>query len=366
MKNDGVCLFCHNLKGHIQNAKKLLPKITRSKFIISNTVNFFVTYEPFPINDDPYFLIIPKNHYNSFIQIPNDINSEINQIIKDLIEMHKKQNIIIFEHGEQEDGKKAQSIYHAHTHLILSNNNYFQQMQSELNMLNIRFNIIKFPNYSTQSVLKDLTHDQSYLLFRQNHEGVLIIETKNLPIYSQFFRVLMNNIDRQRPFVNWKNYDSNDAALIISRLSNILNSKKIEVATGILVVDGLGNVLLLKSRKEFNHWVVPGGHIEYGESYKSCAKRELLEETGLNLDKITYLQMQESLTKRLDVRSDSVSNRHFIFINCLARTSYIAPKVSLDDDKTDFVWINPNKALSQLDVNSSTQNFIRKYLQTKI
>ncbi|PVH94275.1 hypothetical protein DM02DRAFT_618752 [Periconia macrospinosa] len=33
----------------------------------------------------------------------------------------------------------------------------------------------------------------------------------------------------------------------------------------------------------------PGGHIEYGESFEECAKREVLEETGLEIGEIKFL-----------------------------------------------------------------------------
>lgn len=32
-----------------------------------------------------------------------------------------------------------------------------------------------------------------------------------------------------------------------------------------------------------NTWSVPGGHLEYGESWAACAAREVLEETGLTI-----------------------------------------------------------------------------------
>ena len=33
-------------------------------------------------------------------------------------------------------------------------------------------------------------------------------------------------------------------------------------------------------------WAVPGGHLEFGESFEEAARREILEETGLNIRNI--------------------------------------------------------------------------------
>ncbi len=57
-------------------------------------------------------------------------------------------------------------------------------------------------------------------------------------------------------------------------------------AARILLVDGRGRVLLFRftpaDRPPF--WVTPGGALDRGESYEAAARRELLEEVGLDLD----------------------------------------------------------------------------------
>jgi len=57
-----------------------------------------------------------------------------------------------------------------------------------------------------------------------------------------------------------------------------------KIGVGVLVVDE-GKVLL--GRRKNSHgqgmWAPPGGHLEFGESVLDCAKRELLEETGLKV-----------------------------------------------------------------------------------
>ncbi len=57
-------------------------------------------------------------------------------------------------------------------------------------------------------------------------------------------------------------------------------------ASRILLVDGMGRVLLFRfdvdDRPPF--WCTPGGAVDPGESYYDAARRELLEETGIDAD----------------------------------------------------------------------------------
>ena len=58
------------------------------------------------------------------------------------------------------------------------------------------------------------------------------------------------------------------------------------VGAAILVVDEEQHLLLLK-RSDSGCWGLPGGATEPGERVESAAKRETLEETGLEVDEMS-------------------------------------------------------------------------------
>lgn len=42
---------------------------------------------------------------------------------------------------------------------------------------------------------------------------------------------------------------------------------------------------------------LPGGHLEFGETFEACAEREVLEETGLNVRDLRFLTATNSVMK---------------------------------------------------------------------
>ncbi|WP_277678225.1 NUDIX hydrolase [Gracilibacillus dipsosauri] len=59
----------------------------------------------------------------------------------------------------------------------------------------------------------------------------------------------------------------------------------ITVGCGAIIEDGLGRILLQK-RTDYNHWGIPGGILEIGETFEETVKREVQEETNLQLNKV--------------------------------------------------------------------------------
>ncbi len=80
-------------------------------------------------------------------------------------------------------------------------------------------------------------------------------------------------------------------------------------------------------------WQFPGGHLEYGEAIEDCAHREVLEETGLDVE----IERLGPFTN--DVFADE--GRHYVTLYVLAR-SEIGDPIPQEPDKCDrwdwFDW----------------------------
>ena len=75
-----------------------------------------------------------------------------------------------------------------------------------------------------------------------------------------------------------------------------------EPTVGALIIDREGKLFLMKSHKWLGKYVVPGGHIELGESLEEALRREVKEETNLQIDEIEFLCFQEFIYDDKDGR----------------------------------------------------------------
>ena len=62
---------------------------------------------------------------------------------------------------------------------------------------------------------------------------------------------------------------------------------------------------------------LPGGHLDYGETFEQCAAREVLEETGLIVEEVEFLTATNSVFE--------ASGKHYV-------TIFMSAKVKLDDE----------------------------------
>jgi 8-oxo-dGTP pyrophosphatase MutT (NUDIX family) len=137
-------------------------------------------------------------------------------------------------------------------------------------------------------------------------------------------------------------------------MKNELFSRGIEIVTGGLIRNKDGKLLLTISPKWSDKWVVPGGHIDPGESILEATKRELEEETGLKVNPIKIFYFGELINS-----SEFHRPAHFIYFTCLFETSDTEVKLQ-KDELSAFRWVTLAEAF-QLDLCEPTKLALNTY-----
>lgn len=125
-----------------------------------------------------------------------------------------------------------------------------------------------------------------------------------------------------------------------------------EPTVGAIIFNPDGKILLCKSHKWQNKYVTPGGHIELGEKMEDALKREILEETGLNIYDIKLIGIKESIFS-----GTFHEKRHFIFIDYQCRTD--SSDVVLNDEAEEYIWADMEH-IESYDLGGFTKDLLVK------
>lgn len=137
-----------------------------------------------------------------------------------------------------------------------------------------------------------------------------------------------------------------------------MNQHYPEPTVGAFIFNPRGEILLVQSHKWHGKWVVPGGHVELGETLEDALRREALEETGLTVRNPELINFQQF------IYDDAFwKRRHFIFFDFACQSDSSA--VTLNDEAQAHVWANPADALSSMDVDRYTRASIEIWLQKR-
>jgi len=120
------------------------------------------------------------------------------------------------------------------------------------------------------------------------------------------------------------------------------------VTVGALVFDEGGRVLMIRTQKWSNRWGIPGGKVKWGESCLDALRREIKEETALDIDRIEFVLVQDCLHP-----PEFYRDAHFVLLNYTCRSAG-GTDVRLNEEAQEFRWVSLEQALA-LPLNQPTR-----------
>ena len=119
-------------------------------------------------------------------------------------------------------------------------------------------------------------------------------------------------------------------------------NKKIGVGFGVLILKN-EKILLgkrhtdpIKASSDLHGegtWTMPGGKLHFGETFEEGARREVMEETGIQVGKLRCISLSNNI----------VRDAHFVTVGFLCEDFNGEAKVKEPDEITEWKWFDIEK-----------------------
>ena len=127
------------------------------------------------------------------------------------------------------------------------------------------------------------------------------------------------------------------------------------VAVGAVVFKEDKVLLVLRAKPPAeNHWTIPGGSVELGETLQVAAEREIWEETGLTIqagDPVYTFDVIERDSKGAVLF-------HYVIVDLAA--DYVSGELRPGDDAIDVCWAS-FRDVKSLKVSTATRKLLKQY-----
>ena len=130
-----------------------------------------------------------------------------------------------------------------------------------------------------------------------------------------------------------------------------MSENVVKVGIGVMILRD-GKVLLGKRKSSHGtgEYAWPGGHFEYMESFAQCAKRETMEEAGIEIDNIRFLRLYNL---------KEYAPKHYVDIGLIADWKSGEPKVMEPEKLESWGWYDIDKLPAPL--FATIPSFIEAY-----
>jgi phosphoglycolate phosphatase-like HAD superfamily hydrolase/ADP-ribose pyrophosphatase YjhB (NUDIX family) len=130
------------------------------------------------------------------------------------------------------------------------------------------------------------------------------------------------------------------------------------VTVGALIYNAAGQALMIRTQKWSQLWGIPGGKIKYGETCLAALRREIKEETDLDIDNVRFVMAQDCIHSKEFYR-----DAHFVLLNYTCRCAG-EPDVKLNEEAQEFRWVREDELLS-MELNRPTRILVEAVLKEK-
>ncbi len=114
------------------------------------------------------------------------------------------------------------------------------------------------------------------------------------------------------------------------------SEKRPRVGIGVIILNRDGKVLIGKRKgSHAPYYSIPGGNLELGETFEAGAKREIKEETDLDIDKPEVISVTNNLGT---YRNEGL---HYISIILLVQDFTGELKIMEPEKCAEWLWVDP-------------------------
>ena len=126
------------------------------------------------------------------------------------------------------------------------------------------------------------------------------------------------------------------------------------LGVGALIIDADCILLVERGREPLKgYWSLPGGAVETGERLHDALRREIREETGLEVEVVHLLEVFE----RIMLSADGTTEYHYVLIDYVCRP--VGGKLQAADDASGAEWFAENE-IGGLKITEGTPPVIQK------
>jgi phosphoglycolate phosphatase len=112
---------------------------------------------------------------------------------------------------------------------------------------------------------------------------------------------------------------------------------------------------MIRTHKWSNLWGIPGGKTEFGETSETALRRELKEETNLDVTDVRFVLVQDCIHS-----TEFHRDAHFVLLNYTCRCGHDLD-VILNDEAEEFRWVSMVDALT-MPINTPTRRLLESIL----